>query len=94
MVTCEDRDAAAQQGGKKKTPIGRRPSRQTRRRYLVDPEEHRLLQVKGQLLGAQGGEALDGGHHLLHADHLQHVGRHQGVDEVNVSALEKQGLCV
>ena len=55
---------------------------------LVDPEQHGVLQVEGQLLGGtEGGEALDGGHHLLDADHLHRVGHHQGVDHRHVGTL-------
>lgn len=55
---------------------------------LVDPKNHGVLQVEGQLLrGAEGGEALDGVHHLLDADHLHRVGHHQVIDHMHVSTL-------
>ena len=58
--------------------------------HLVDPEQHGVFQVERQLLGGTDvGEASDTGHHLLHADHLQDVGHHQGIDEVDVGALEE-----
>lgn len=55
---------------------------------LVDPENHSVLQIKGQLLGGtKGGEAFDRSHHFLNADHLHCVGHHQGIDHGHVSAL-------
>lgn len=55
---------------------------------LVDPEDHSILQIKGQLLGGtKGGEALDRSHHFLNADHLHCVGHHQGIDHGHVSTL-------
>lgn len=58
--------------------------------YLVDPENHSILQVKGQLLrGTEGREALDRGHHFLYADHLHCVSHHQGIDHGHVSTLSE-----
>lgn len=63
--------------------------------YLVDPKDHRVLQVKRQLLGGtEVGEALDTEQNLLCADHLHRVGHHQGVNEVDVGALEKHKFLV
>lgn len=55
---------------------------------LVDPEDHGVLEVKGQLLrGTEGGEALDRGHHFLNADHFHCVSHHEGIDHGHVSTL-------
>lgn len=55
---------------------------------LVNPKNHGVLQVEGQLLrGAEGGEALDGVHHFLDADHLHRVGHHQVVNHMHVGTL-------
>lgn len=60
----------------------------------VDPEDHGVLQVKGQFLrGTEVGKTLDTGHHFFYADHLHYVGHHQGINEVDVGALENKG-CV
>lgn len=57
---------------------------------LVDPKDHGVFEVKRQLLrGTEVGKTLDTGHHLLYADHLHCVGHHQGIDEVDVRALEE-----
>lgn len=57
--------------------------------YFVDPKDHGIFQVKRQLLGGtEVGETLDAGHHLFYADHLHYVGHHQGIDEVDVRALQ------
>jgi len=57
--------------------------------HLVDPEDHRVFQVKRQVLGGtEVRKTLDTGHHLLDADHLHDVGHHQRVNEVDVGALE------
>lgn len=55
---------------------------------LVDPKNHGVLQVEGQLLrGAEGGEALDGVHYFLDADHLHRVGHHQMINHMHVCTL-------
>lgn len=62
--------------------------------YFVDPKDHGIFQVKRQLLGGtEVGETLDAGHHLFYADHLHYVGHHQGIDEVDVGALQGR-FCV
>lgn len=59
---------------------------------LVDPKDHRILQVEGQLFGgSKGGEAFDGSHHFLNADHLYRVGHHQSIDHGHVSTLKQEG---
>lgn len=61
--------------------------------YFVDPKDHGIFQVKRQLLGGtEVGETLDAGHHLFYADHLHYVGHHQGIDEVDVGALQGQNV--
>lgn len=58
--------------------------------YLVDPKDHRVFQVKRQLLGGtEVRKTLDTGHHLLYADHLHYIGHHQGINKVDVGALEE-----
>ena len=58
--------------------------------YLVDPKNHRIFQVKRQLLGGtEVRKTLDTGHNLLDADHLHCVGHHQGINEMDVRALEE-----
>lgn len=58
--------------------------------YLVDPKDHCIFQVKRQLLGGtEVRKTLDTGHNLLNADHLHYVGHHQGINEVDVGALEE-----
>lgn len=56
--------------------------------YLVNPEDHGVLQVKWKLFRrAKGRKALHTGHHLLNADHLHCVDHHQGIDHRYVRAL-------
>lgn len=44
---------------------------------LVNPKDHSILQVKGQLFGGpKSGEAFDRSHHFLNADHFYCVGHH------------------
>lgn len=62
--------------------------------YLVDPEDHCVFQVKRQLLGGtEVRETLDTGQHLLCADHLHYIGHHQGINKVDVGALEVYRFC-
>lgn len=57
--------------------------------YLVDPEDHGILEVKGQLLGGtEGGETLHTGHHPFDADHLHSVGHHEGINHRHMGALQ------
>lgn len=63
--------------------------------YLVDPKDHCVFQVKRQLLGGtEVGKTLDTRHHFFYAEHLHYIGHHQGINKVDVGALEEQGLCV
>lgn len=63
--------------------------------YLVDPKEHRFFQVKGHLFGGtEVWKALDTGYNLFYVDHLCCIGHHQGINEVDVGALEEYSLWV
>ncbi len=56
--------------------------------HLVDPEDHSILKVKGELLGGtECGETLHTGHNLLNADHLHGVGHHQSINHGDVGTL-------
>lgn len=56
---------------------------------LVDPKDHGILKVKGQLLrGTEGRKALDGSHYFLDADHLYCISHHESVDHGNVCTLQ------
>lgn len=63
--------------------------------YLIDPENHGILQVKGKLLGGvEGRETLHRGDHFLNADHLHCVGHHQGINHGDVGTLEEDSMII
>ena len=86
MFTCSDEDAS---GEHRQTNAQMQTLTLMSSSYLVDPKDHRVLQVKRQLLGGtEVGETFDARHHLLYADHLHYIGHHQGIDKMDVGALE------
>lgn len=95
VASQQDTQESDALGEKGPTPTGHpwsfRPLahlRQGPRAHLVDPEDHGILKVIWELFGgAEGGETLDAGHHLLNADHLHSVGHHEGVHHRHVGAL-------
>lgn len=88
MFTCSNKDAS---GEHRQTNAQMQTLTLMPGSYLVDPKDHSVLQVKRQLLGGtEVGETLDARHHLLYADHLHYIGHHQGIDKVDVGALQKQ----
>ena len=59
--------------------------------HLINPKDHCIFQVKGQLLGStEVGEALDTGHHPLYAHHLCCERHHQSIDQGDVGTLENE----
>lgn len=87
MFTCSNKDAVGQH---RRTNVKVQTLTTLSGSHLVDPKDHGVFQVKRQLLGGtEVGKALDTGHHLLYADHLHYVGHHQGINKVDVGALEE-----
>lgn len=61
---------------------------QKKKTHLVDPEDHSILKVKGELFGGtECGEPLHAWHDLFNADHLHSVGHHQSVNHGDVRTL-------
>lgn len=92
-LTCSDKDAASQRTVDTQMHKYKHSHQTLGSFYLVDPKDHRVLQVKRQLLGGtEVGKTLDTGHHFFYADHLHHIGHHQGINEVDVGALEEREI--